>query len=331
VKSHLQRRAALAALALPLALSALSCSKSDTFKVTPCDNEGTHLIAFSSDRDHAGQYDIYLYDADVPGFRLLQSLNSATAADSSPSLSSDGQVIAFVSARGTTGSDIYVYERVSCAFVPTGGINSAGDETDPCFTGDTRRLAFVRDTLGHRRIRLVNGGALTFVPLPGLDTLAAWDDWSPAPDRTGANMVFVSNRSGEPHLYIYQRATMSVDTLPEIRTPGVLDLDPALTPDAHWLCFASNGPGRPGYRGGFDICLFDLTTRQFVALPNLNTAFNERRPSLGAAGTFIAYQSDSTAGTGHDVRYYSVASGVVAAPHELANALDDITPSIRIP
>lgn len=324
------RRRAVALSVLLLACVAASCSKNDSFDVSPCDNEGSHLIAFASDRGHAGQHDLYLFDADQSGFRLLKNLNSPTASDSSPTLSSDGQLIAFVSARGTTGTDLYVYERISCAFAPTTGINSAGNETEPRFTGDTRRLAFVRDTLGHRRIRLVNGGSLAFEALPGLDTLDTWDDWSPAPDRTGDNIVFVSDRSGEPHLYLYQRSTRQVDSLPEIRLPGVRDLDPTLTPDAHWLCFASD---RPGGRGGFDLYLFDLTvtSRQFVDLPNLNTSGNERRPTLGAAGTFIAFQSDSSGTAGRDVRYYSRSGAMVATPSQLAGAGDDIHPSIRIP
>ena len=168
-----------------LLLASAGCSHKQTAPTT-CDNEGTDLVAFSSDRGHHGQYDVYLYDADQVGYRALRNLNSATASDSNPALSSDAQLIAFVSARGTTGTDLYVYERISCSILSTPGLGSAGDETDPTFSGDTGRLAFARDTLGHRRIRVVTAKSINFVPLPGLDTLnAPYDDWAPSPDQTG--------------------------------------------------------------------------------------------------------------------------------------------------
>jgi Tol biopolymer transport system component len=312
----------LFALALP------SCSKKDTTGVTRCDNEGYDLIAFSSDRGHPGQYDLYLFDAVQSAYRLLKDLNHPTASDSSPALSADGQLVAFVSARGTSGTDLYVYERLSCGFVSTPGLNGPGDETEPVFTGDTRRLAFVRDTLGHRRIRLVNGGSITYEALPGLDTLAAFGDWSPAPDRTGDRIAFVSDREGGPHLYLYERAGRRVDSLSALRVPGARDLDPAMTPDGRYLCFASD---RPGGRGGFDLYLFDLTSQSFVSLPGINTARDERSPSVGRTCSYIAFQSDSSSSPGRDVRYYSRAGKIVASPGQLSGTGDDLHPSGFLP
>ena len=326
LRSRVLRRGAAALLLLALALPA--CSKKDSTGVSLCDNEGYDLIVFSSDRGHTGQYDLYLFDAVQSGYRLLKDLNHATASDSSPALSADGQLIAFVSARGASGTDLYIYERLSCGFVSTPGLNSPGSETDPTFTGNTRRLAFVRDTLGHRRIRLVNGGSITYETLPGLDTLAAFDDWSPAPDQTGDRIAFVSNREGAPHIYLYERAGPSVDSLSALRVPGARDFDPALTPDGHYLCFASD---RPGGRGGFDLYLFDLTSQSFVELPGINTARDERRPSVGRTCAYIAFQSDSSSSPGWDVRYYSRAAKIVASPGQLAGTGNDLHPSGLLP
>jgi Tol biopolymer transport system component len=322
-----------ACIALGLLLLAVAgCSKSQTSPNVICDNEGTDLIAFASDRGHAGKYDVYLFDADAGGFRALRNLNSTTASSTSPALSPDGQLVAFVSTRTGASADLYVYERVSCTILSTPGLISAGDESDPAFTGNSSRLAFVRDTLGHRRIRLINGGTFKFETLPGLDTLAAtYDDWAPAPDLTGDRIAFVSDREGSPHVYLYDRPTRTVDSLATLRVPGATDLDPALTPDAHTLCFASD---RPGGRGGYDIWRVDLTAANRTATepPGLNTPGNERSPTIGLTVTFIAFQSDSSATAGSDVRYYSVAGVVLGTPSVLAGpGSDDRHPSGRLP
>ena len=315
--------------ALLFLLASLGCSKSQTSPSSLCDNEGADLIAFSSDRGHEGQYDIYLFDADLGGFRLLKDLNSATASDSNPALSRDGQLIAFVSNRGSAGTtDLLVYERLTCSLLSTTGLNTAGNETEPTFSGDTRQLAFVSDNSGHRRIRLVNGGSLTYVPLAGLDTLAAYDDWSPAPDSTGERIAFLSNREGgETHLYLYTRASRNVDSLNDLRVAGARDLDPSLTPDARYLCFASD---RPGGSGGFDIYLLDCAADTLVKLPNLNTPGDERHPRIGHSGEYIAFQSLSPDSSGWNVRYYGRTTRFVAKPSALASTGSDIHPSVRL-
>jgi Tol biopolymer transport system component len=332
VDGHMLRTRACIIAALLLLLTLPGCSKHQTSPAALCDNEGADLIAFSSDRGPPGQYDIYLYDADLAGFRLLKNLNSASASDSSPAISRDGQLIAFVSDRGSTGTtDLLIYERISCSMLATGGINTPGNETEPAFTGDTRRLAFVRDTLGHRRIRLVNGGSLDFENLPGLDTPgAAYEDWSPAADSTGDRIVFLSDREGAPHIYLYDRSTQKVDSLNDLRAGSARDLDPTLTPDARYLCFASD---RVGSLGGLDIFLVDFTNRGLgvQAPPNLNTAGDERHPRIGHSGAFIAFQSQSPDSTGWNVCYYSRAGGLVVKPSPLAGIGTDIHPTVCLP
>ena len=208
-------------------------------------------------------------------------------------------------------------------------MNTSGDETQPVFTGDGLRLAFVRDTLGRRQVRLINGLNLSysFVPLPGLDTTTTASDWSPAPDRTGGVIAFVSNRNGGPDILMYDRSGDSLVSLPGLNSPDG-DLDPTLTPDARWLCFASN---RAGGQGGYDLYLYDLTTRSLVAsLPSLNSAGDERRPSISPNGNVIAFQA-ARGGTGWNVLYYSRSGSLLANPAPLASAGSDLHPSLRYP
>ncbi len=315
--------------ALPLALATAGCSKQSSSPQT-CDNGGVDLIAFASDRGHHGQYDIYLYDADAGGYRLLRNLNSAALNDSSPSLSGDNQLIAFVSPRAATGNGLFVYARLTCSFASLSGIASQDSISSPAFSADGTRLAFVRDTLGHKRIRLVGAGGTSFVPLPGLDSLtASYDDFSPAPDVSGTNLVFVSNRDGQPHLYLYLRAEQRVDSLAGTRGADGIELDPAVTPDLSYVCFASN---RSGGRGGLDLYLFNRLTSAYVPLPVANTAMDERHPSINAGGTILAYQSDSSSTRNWRVRYFSV--GSASAPLTISRVdtlADDVQPSIVFP
>ncbi len=305
------------------------CSTPKTSPSSLCDNDGNYLIAFASDRATAGQYDIYLYDVESAGFRLLKDLNSSFAADSSPSLSRDGQLIAFVRNPGSTGSaDIYMYERVSCSYVPIPALITSGDETEPAFTGDTRLLAFVRDTLGHRRIRMVRGDTRELVPLPGLQEAAPYDDWSPAPDSTGDRIAFVSDREGSPHLYLYERTQGTVDSLVDLRSPGARDLDPTLTPNGLYLCFASDRAGE----GGFDVFLvhLDAVPPSVTTLAGLNTSGDERHPRLGHSAAYVAYQSQRADSTGWNVRYYSRSGGIVLSPAALGRPGSEVQPSVRL-
>ena len=312
MKGRARGRVALAG-ALLLGMAAAGCSTPQTSPSSLCDNEGAYLIAFASDRATTGQCDIYLYDAESGGFRLLKDLNSGVAADSSPALSRDGQLVAFVRNPGSTGSaDIYVYERVSCSYIAAPALISAGDETEPVFSGDTRRLAFVRDTLGHRRIRMIDGSTRALVPLPGLQETAAYGDWSPAPDSTGDRIVFVSDREGSPHLYLYDRLQQSVDSLVDLREPGARDLDPTLTPNGLYLCFASDRAGA----GGFDLFLvhLDAVPRVATTMTGLNTSGDERHPRLGYSGAYVAYQGERADSTGWNVHYYSRSGALVVSP-----------------
>ncbi len=314
-----------------------SCSKSQTSPSALCDNEGSDLVAFASDRGHAGQYWIYLLDLDALGFRALRNLDQAGVSYAAPALSRDGQLLAFVS--GTApNTDVHIYERVSCSVLNAPGLATPSPESDPAFSGNSSRLAFVRDTLGHRRVRLANAsaGVISNVPLPGLDSLTAtYDDWAPSPDLTGDRIAFVSDREGSPHLYLYDRTTGRVDSLLGLRSaePSAQDLDPALTPNGTFLAFASN---RGGGRGGFDIYVVNLAPPfplHVIAAAGVNTSGNERSPSIGSTFQFIAFESDSTgAGPGRDLRYCLLTSGSVFAPSPLTGASsDDTHPSVRLP
>jgi Tol biopolymer transport system component len=313
-----------------LGLGVLLSGCSKEFSASPCDTEGIRLIAFSSNRS-ASQYDIFLYDADGAGFRLLKDLNSSTAADSSPALTSDGLTLAFVSQRGATGTDILLYNRASCTVGTVPAMSTTFNERQPTFSGDGLRLTFVRDTVVgafvRPRIRLLNSGTLRLVPLPLLDARTS-ADWSPAPDRTAAVIAFVSDSTGNPDIYLYDRGGDTLIALPGLNSAAA-DLDPSLTPDSRYLCFASD---RAGGAGGFDLYLYDLSTRTLVTpLANLNSAADDRHPSINPSGAAFAFQSDRVTAGEWDVFYYYRSGSVLANPAGLVGSADDLQPSMRFP
>lgn len=324
------RRAWAAAVALALSGLVAGCGDDAKIGLNPCDAEGTHLIAFASNRTSA-QFDVYLYDVDGGAFRLLKDLNSATAADSSPALSSDRSTIAFVTDRGA-GADILLYDRASCTVGSIPAINSTFPESEPAFSGDALRITFVRDTTTtagtRKRVRLVNGTTFRLVPMPGLEGPAASNDWSPAPDRTANVIAFVTDRNGTADILLYDRGGDSLIALPDVNT-AYAERDPSLTPDARYLALASD---RAGGAGGYDLYLYDLTTHAYVTpLTNLNSAADERHPSLSPDGNTLAFQSDRDGPGAWDVLFFRRFGNVLSNPVELASSALDLHPSLRYP
>ena len=314
---------------LGLALLASSCS-SNPGRLTGPGGTGKHLVVFSTDRGAAtGQFKLVLYDLDALAFRTMKNLAVPGATPMlNPIFSSDGLLIAFQSETGGAGNDdIYIYGRSAAAMIATPGLNTDSSETEPAFTGDIQKLLFVRKWNGYRHIRVYDPVIDSVLVPSGLDTLATYDDWSPSPDRTGARFAFVSNRNGNPDIFVYNSGTLM--NIPELRSAGS-DIEPSLTPDGRWLCFASD---RAGGAGLFDLYLYDLSNSVMVTLaPTVNTAMNERRPSIGAAGTVISFQSDRVGGFGlWDIWNYRRSDGSVGQGAGQESTANDVGPSLYWP
>jgi TolB protein len=313
---------------LALAFLLPGCSKESTGPGGCGDTGGTHLVAFASDRNNtAGQLDIYLYDLDFSGFRLLAGINT-TFPERHPALSPDGQFVAFDSDRGAPGgSDIHLYSRCEQKLVDLPAANSDSAETDPAFTGDSFKLVFARQVSGFSRIRMVDGLGDSLVPLPGLDTTAAYSDWDPAPNQDGSLIAFVSDRNGNPDIFVWDKTLRTVRAIAALVSDS-MDVEPALTSDGHYLSFASN---REGGAGGFDVYLFNLQGGALVPL-SLNAETHERNPSLSKDGGRIIFQSNRDLNLGGwDLWIHNRVSGGVTRGTQLSSAGDEIDPSLRWP
>ncbi len=106
------------------------------------------------------------------------------------------------------------------------------------------------------------------------------------------------------------------------KTPNTL-FSPSLTADGRWLTFSAWN--RPGTSPRWDLFLFDLQSKQFVELPNLNTvASDERRSAISADGNWIAFTTNAPDGRGlTDVRIYDrQESKVLLIPEVNSPAMD---------
>jgi Tol biopolymer transport system component len=311
------------------ALLALAAGCGGSALAPPGPQLGRNLIAFASDRN--GTFDLFLYDLDGLILYGLPGLNSPTAAERRPSLGADAQVLAFATDRagGMGDWDILIYDLARSELAPTPAINSAGRDDEPAFTGNALALVFVRDTLGVRRLRYFNGVADVFRLMPGLDAPDGFNDWAPAPDLTGARIAFVSDRTGSPGVFVYDATGDSLLDLPDLASDST-DTEPALTPDGRYLAFAST---RAGGAGGFDLYLYDLQAKAFVALaPELNTAADERHPTLSSNANVISFEADRENGHGQfDVWNHSRASGSIGQGVNQSSAGMDVEPSLRWP
>jgi len=161
--------------------------------------------------------------------------------------------------------------------------------------------------------------------LPGIDAPGAFDDDAPAPDLHGNRIAFESNRSGRTHVYVWVNGT-GVLAIPELVSDSS-DIEPALSADGRWLAFASN---RSGGAGGWDVYLFDLNSHTFVTLANMNTAGDERHPTVSADGNILYLQARPDAATKWDVWQYSRFSSTRTQPAGLPSVTgDDVQPYLR--
>ena len=329
-------RAGAAALLLAAAVAGGCGNSTNSTQPGSGDTGGSHLMVFASDRAGvAGQFDLYLYDLDSQGFRLIRGISNATASDLEPCISLDGQVIAFQSDRGLgTGSDILLYSRALQSLIALPGVNTTDDETEPAFTGDAVKLAFTRAAGLVRQIRMVDGLGDTLMPLPGLASSSTFSDWAPSPNQTGSRIAFVSDRNGDPDIFVWDAATRSLLNLPDLVSPGN-DVDPSLTPDARYLCFASD---RAGGVGGYDLYFYDLVALTFISLPtnanmvlSANTTSNERHPALSNSGDVIVFESDRAGSGKLDLWNCKRSTSSIRQGLSESSAGDDIEPALLYP
>ncbi len=163
------------------------------------------------------------------------------------------------------------------------------------------------------------------VSLPGLNS-AADDSFGDISD-DGNTVVFQSNRSGNPDIYVY-RKDQGLLNLAGLNSPSAADMSPRISGDGRYMVFYSDRTGSA------DVYLYDLTAGAFIDLPGLNTEYNERFPDISADRTVLAFQltgsPENIAGNA-DIRFYSIGSKKMLPTVSgwLNTAGDELLPSLN--
>lgn len=288
------------------------------------DSGGNQLLIYASDRNAtAGQFDVYIYDMDNIGFRVLAGMNSVTAADLNPAITPEGGVVVFQANRpgGLGGLDLYAFEREGQGFVGLPNVNSGADESDPAFSSNGILLAFAQTAAGWKQVRLINGLVDTLVALPGLNVPTA-NSFAPSPNSDASRIAFVSDRNGNDDVFVYDATGDSLFDLPDLVSDST-DTDPWLTPDGRYLAFAST---RPGGIGDYDLYLYDLSTRTFVTLnAALNTDKTERNPTLSYDSNIVVFQSNRAGSVNNSMDLWNHArsdGSIGRHPQQSSSAID---------
>ena len=159
-------------------------------------------IAFSSNRNAEGGFDIYLLTLDPWG---IARLTTNAANDESPALSPDGSKVAYVSYRDTDGdAEIFVL-TVSDRSVVQITSNTTSDK-DPSWSSDGTRIAFASNADGDWDIILADadGSNATNLTDSGSDDSNGHNDRWPdmGEDVYGDELItFSSDRDGDWELY----------------------------------------------------------------------------------------------------------------------------------
>jgi len=208
-------------------------------------------IYFVSDR--SGHKEIWAMDYDGANQRQLTNRGSISL---SPRISPDGSRLAF-SSLTKTGWDIFMFSldlnRV-VSFPRFGGTNLS-----PAWSPDGTLLALSSSHGGDSEIYVCDASGANLHPMTanrGPDVSPSWNR------KTGAQIAFVSGRTGLPQVY-----TMEADGTNQQRmTDEGYAVSPNWSPNGQFLTFAwvrKYGPGAPG---ASDIYLMDIASKQWVQL-----------------------------------------------------------------
>ena len=204
-------------------------------------------LAFSSNRNAAGGYDIYFLTLDP--WKILRVTASASD-DASPALSPDGTRVAFVTGRDGN-AEIYVASLDEDMATLIRVTNSTASDGDPAWSPDGDRLIFASERDGDWDIYLTDtnlGNPVNLTDSASDDEGGHDDRWPDFGfydygDGTGESLVaFASNRDGDWEIF-----TMgddgSAQTQATGNASGLVDSEPSWDPLAEFLTLHSNRDG----------------------------------------------------------------------------------------
>jgi TolB protein len=241
---------------------------------------GTHIYYVHQAAAGAPK-EIWVMDWDGGNQRQLTHFNSTSI---QPAVSADGAKIAFVSfAKVTPGVYIFSVDPLRDLHFYN---QSASVNSSPSFTPDGKQILYSSSAGGTCcRIFTANIDGSGFKPI----THSTYIDSEPKVNpKTGADVVFVSGRSGPEQIYHMNIDGGDIERL----TDGTGEAsNPAWQPDGQLIAFAWT---RGFAAGKFNIFTMDVISRRYVQLTH-DEGKNEN-PSWAPDGAHLAFASTRSAG-----------------------------------
>jgi Tol biopolymer transport system component len=220
-----------------------------------------------------GTMRLYFWQPGGAAAAELLSSGQASGDLSWPSISKDGQTVAFVSDM-TGAGDIYLWNRATNAVEKT--VGSPFSEMAPRFNAAGSEFAYSRKNNGTEDLFTHSGTNST-------PRIGGNGDQS-RPVYAGDTVVYFSNERGDDHWDIAtstgpgNKKTIAKD----VRLP--MRATPALSPDGQWVAWGSSVPAKAG-----SIYLTNVATGQTTSIATGLVATGE--PALASAGgrTYLAF------------------------------------------
>lgn len=231
-----------------------------------------------------------------PVGRELASPKTAGDMNISPTISPDGNFVAYISSKNVISLDIFIAETKTGKIVRKIESTSFGShvdsysflETAGTWSPDSRNFALVVQSKGRNKLSIIdvsNGNKKTY-ELKGVDSFTN-PTWSP----NGSSIVVSGLMEGKSDLYQFN---IKDETVKNLTNDDFSDIQPTWSPDGQWLYFVSdrNNLSPRLEKTNFSISRFNIQTSEIETFEIFNGADN-LNPLIDPSGNYIYFLSDA--------------------------------------
>ncbi|HEY1021678.1 MAG TPA: DPP IV N-terminal domain-containing protein, partial [Flavisolibacter sp.] len=232
----------------------------------------------------------------APGTRFIGE-NNGGRLNVVPSISPDGQHIAFWSEKNLFSIDLFIANAVTGEIterVTSNAFNSHVDqyssyESAVAWSPDSRRIAFVAFAKGRNRLLIaeLDGTIKEQMDIPGVSSFSN-PTWSP----DGKTIVVNGLVNGQSDLYAYNLETKTVR---QLTNDLYSDFQPQFSPDGQTIAFVTDRLNRQGnslLQGYFhNIALYNMRSGEITNLSFFPGA-NNMNPGFGPTASILYFLSD---------------------------------------
>jgi len=174
----------------------------------------------------------------------------------SPRISPDNSRLAF-SVLGDRGWSVKMYSLLLNRVIAFP--SATGGDISPAWSPSGQQLAFASSRTGTYEIWLSDSAGNISHKITSFTGGNSSPTWNP---KTGAQIAWISGRSGLPQLYIMDADGSGVQRM----TDGGYASSPSWSPNGQFLAFAWDRKYGPGAPGGQDIYVMEIATKKWIQL-----------------------------------------------------------------